>query len=159
MAARPDRAPVRDLDRPRRHSPDDPLLGADLESIFHTSHEFGHGIYEYGLDRELDRTPLTELNSMVLHESQSRLWENLVCRSRPFWRCFFPKLPGLFPAELSDVDVEAWWRSVNKVEPSYIRVEADEVTYGLHTSCGTFEQEIIGSGSRSRICLRPGTRR
>ena len=117
---------------------------ADLESIFHTSHEFGHGIYEYGIDRELNRTPLTELNSMVLHESQSRLWENLVCRSRPFWRFFFPKLQELFP-ELGDVDVEAWWRSVNKVEPSYIRVEADEITYGMHIILRyELEQEIIG---------------
>jgi carboxypeptidase Taq len=117
---------------------------ADLESIFHTSHEFGHGIYEYGIDRELDRTPLTELNSMVLHESQSRLWENLVCRSRPFWRFFFPKLQELFP-ELNDVDVEAWWRNVNRVEPSFIRVEADEVTYGMHIILRyELEQEIIG---------------
>jgi carboxypeptidase Taq len=116
---------------------------ADLESIFHTSHEFGHGIYEYGLDRQLDRTPLTELNSMVLHESQSRLWENLVCRSRPFWRFFFPKLQELFP-ELNEVDVEAWWRNVNRVEPSFIRVEADEVTYGMHIILRyELEQEII----------------
>ena len=117
---------------------------ADLESIFHTSHEFGHGIYEYGIDRELDRTPLTELTSMVLHESQSRLWENLVCRSRPFWRFFFPKLQELFPEQLVDVDAEAWRRSVNKVEPSFIRVEADEVTYGMHIILRyELEQEII----------------
>jgi carboxypeptidase Taq len=116
---------------------------ADLESIFHTSHEFGHGIYEYGIDRELDRTPLTELNSMVLHESQSRLWENLVCRSRPFWRYFFPKLQELFP-ELSEVTDEAWWRSVNRVEPSFIRVEADEITYGIHIILRyELEHEII----------------
>ena len=105
---------------------------ADLESIFHTSHEFGHGLYEYGIDRQLDRTPLVELNSMVLHESQSRLWENLVCRSRPFWRFFFPKLQELFPEQLGDVTDEAWWRAVNRVEPSLIRVESDEVTYGIH---------------------------
>jgi carboxypeptidase Taq len=116
----------------------------DTESVFHTTHEFGHGIYEYGLDRALDRTPLTELNSMVLHESQSRLWENLVCRSRPFWRFFFPKLQEVFPEQLGDVDVEAWWRAVNKVEPSYIRVEADEVTYGMHIILRyELEQEII----------------
>jgi carboxypeptidase Taq len=117
---------------------------ADLESIFHTSHEFGHGIYEYGIDPELDRTPLVELNSMVLHESQSRLWENLVCRSRPFWRFFFPKLQELFPGQLGDVSDEAWWRSVNSVEPSFIRVEADEVTYGMHIILRyELEQEII----------------
>jgi carboxypeptidase Taq len=117
---------------------------ADLESIFHTTHEFGHGIYEYGIDRELNRTPLAELNSMVLHESQSRLWENLVCRSRPFWRYFFPKLQELFPEQLGSVTDEAWWRSVNRVEPSFIRVEADEVTYGTHIILRyELEQEII----------------
>jgi carboxypeptidase Taq len=80
----------------------------------------------------------------VLHESQSRLWENLVCRSRPFWGYFFPKLQEIFPDQLSDVDVEAWWRSVNKVEPSLIRVEADEVTYGMHIILRyELEQEII----------------
>jgi carboxypeptidase Taq len=117
---------------------------ADLESIFHTTHEFGHGIYEYGIDRELNRTPLAELNSMVLHESQSRLWENLVCRSRPFWRFFFPKLQELFPDQLGSVTDEAWWRYVNRVEPSHIRVEADEVTYGMHIILRyELEQEII----------------
>jgi carboxypeptidase Taq len=117
---------------------------ADLESIFHTTHEFGHGIYEYGIDRDLNRTPLAELNSMVLHESQSRLWENLVCRGRPFWRFFFPKLQELFPDQLGNVTDEAWWRSVNRVEPSFIRVEADEVTYGMHIILRyELEQEII----------------
>jgi carboxypeptidase Taq len=117
---------------------------ADLESIFHTSHEFGHGIYEFSIDDELDRTPLVELNSMVLHESQSRLWENLVCRSRPFWRHFFPKLQEIFPEQLGDVTDEAWWRSVNRVEPSLIRVEADEITYGMHIILRyELEQELI----------------
>ncbi|MGH3118876.1 MAG: carboxypeptidase M32, partial [Gaiellales bacterium] len=117
---------------------------ADLESIFHTTHEFGHGIYEYGIDRDLDRTPLAELNSMVLHESQSRLWENHVCRSRPFWRFFFPKLQELFPDQLGNVGDEAWWRYVNRIEPSFIRVESDEVTYGMHIILRyELEQEII----------------
>jgi carboxypeptidase Taq len=117
---------------------------ADLESIFHTSHEFGHGIYEFSIDDELDRTPLVELNSMVLHESQSRLWENLVCRSRPFWRHFFPKLQEIFPEQLAGVTDEAWWRSVNRVEPSLIRVEADEITYGMHIILRyELEQELI----------------
>jgi carboxypeptidase Taq len=105
---------------------------ADAESIFHTSHEFGHGIYEHGLDPALERTPLVELNSMVLHESQSRLWENLVCRSRPFWRHFFPRLQELFPDQLNGTTDEQWWRYVNRVQPDFIRVEADEVTYGMH---------------------------
>jgi carboxypeptidase Taq len=117
---------------------------ADAESIFHTSHEFGHGIYEHGLDPALERTPLVELNSMVLHESQSRLWENLVCRSRPFWRHFFPRLQELFPEQLNGTNDEQWWRYVNRVEPGFIRVEADEVTYGMHIILRyELEQEII----------------
>lgn len=117
---------------------------ADAESIFHTAHEFGHGIYEHGLDRALERTPLVELNSMVLHESQSRLWENLVCRSRPFWRHFFPRLQELFPEQLNGTTDEQWWRYVNRVQPDFIRVEADEVTYGLHIILRyELEQEII----------------
>ena len=116
----------------------------DAESIFHTAHEFGHGIYEHGIDRELERTPLVELNSMVLHESQSRLWENLVCRSRPFWQFFFPRLQEVFPDQLSGVTDEMYWRYVNRVEPDFIRVEADEVTYGMHIILRyEIEQEII----------------
>ena len=117
---------------------------ADAESVFHTSHEFGHGIYEHGIDPALERTPLVELNSMVLHESQSRLWENLVCRSRPFWHHFFPRLQELFPEQLNGTTDEQWWRYVNRVEPDFIRVEADEVTYGLHIILRyELEQEII----------------
>jgi carboxypeptidase Taq len=117
---------------------------ADAESIFHTSHEFGHGIYEHGIDPALERTPLVELNSMVLHESQSRLWENLVCRSKPFWRQFFPRLQELFPEQLGSTTDEQWWRYVNRVQPDFIRVEADEVTYGLHIILRyELEQEII----------------
>lgn len=116
----------------------------DAESIFHTSHEFGHGIYEHGIDPALERTPLVELNSMVLHESQSRLWENLVCRSRPFWRHFFPRLQELFPEQLNGATDEQWWRYVNRVQPDFIRVDADEVTYGMHIILRyELEQEII----------------
>jgi len=117
---------------------------ADAESIFHTAHEFGHGIYEFGIDRALERTPLVELNSMVLHESQSRLWENLVCRSRPFWKFFFPRLQEVFPDQLAGVTDEMYWRHVNRVQPDFIRVEADEVTYGMHIILRyELEQEII----------------
>jgi carboxypeptidase Taq len=117
---------------------------ADAESIFHTAHEFGHGIYEHGIDPALERTPLVELNSMVLHESQSRLWENLVCRSRPFWRHFFPRLQELFPGQLNGTTDEQWWRYVNRVQPDFIRVEADEITYGMHIILRyELEQEII----------------
>lgn len=116
----------------------------DAESIFHTAHEFGHGIYEHGIDRTLERTPLVELNSMVLHESQSRLWENLVCRSRPFWSFFFPRIQEVFPEQLAGVTDEMYWRYVNRVQPDFIRVEADEVTYGMHIILRyELEQDII----------------
>ena len=81
---------------------------------------------------------------MVLHESQSRLWENLVCRSRPFWRYFFPRIQEVFPEQLNGVTEEMYWRYVNRVEPGFIRVEADEVTYGMHIILRyELEQEII----------------
>ena len=132
---------------------------ADAESIFHTAHEFGHGIYENGIDRTLERTPLVELNSMVLHESQSRLWENLVCRSRPFWRFFFPRIQEVFPEQLNGVTDEMYWRYVNRVEPGFIRVEADEVTYGMHIILRyELEQEIIAGRWSSATCRASGTR-
>ena len=134
---------------------------ADAESIFHTAHEFGHGIYENGIDRSLERTPLVELNSMVLHESQTRLWENLVCRSRPFWRYFFPRIHEVFPEQLEGVTDEMYWRYVNRVEPGFIRVEADEVTYGMHIILRyELEQEIItGHRGAPRSTSTSGTRR
>jgi carboxypeptidase Taq len=78
-----------------------------------------------------DRTPLAGGVSLGIHESQSRTWENIVGRSRAFWQRFLPELQALFP-ELASLDLDDWYRSINKVEPSFIRVEADEVTYNLH---------------------------
>ena len=94
-------------------------------------HEFGHGLYERQIDETLERSSLARGVSLGLHESQSRMWENLVGRSLPFWRHFFPRLQELFPT-VADTDVEGWYREVNRVEPSLIRVEADEATYNLH---------------------------
>ena len=114
------------------------------ESIFSTMHEFGHGIYEHQVSRTLDRTPIQRGASMALHESQSRMWENLVGRSLPFWRRFYPELQRRF-ARLQDVDLETFYGAVNKVQPSFIRVEADEVTYNLHIILRfELEQEIMG---------------
>lgn len=101
-------------------------------AIFGVLHEAGHAMYEQGISRSLARTPIADGASLGLHESQSRLWENLVGRSRPFWRHFFPMLQQQFPDQLHDVDVETFYRAVNQVRPSLIRVEADEVTYNLH---------------------------
>jgi carboxypeptidase Taq len=103
-----------------------------LSAIFGTLHESGHAMYSQGTAPSLERTPLAGGASHGIHESQSRLWENLVGRSRPFWRYAFPVLRQLFPEQLRTVDTEAFYRAVNRVEPSLIRVEADEVTYNLH---------------------------
>ncbi len=115
----------------------------NLESIFSSMHEFGHGCYEHQVDQALDRTPLCSGASLGLHESQSRMWENLVGRSLPFWRYFFPQIQQAFP-ELGSVELETWYKAVNKVQPSLIRVDADEVTYNFHVILRfELEQEII----------------
>jgi carboxypeptidase Taq len=101
-------------------------------ALFSTTHEAGHAMYEMGVAPELMRTPIGDLVSLALHESQSRMWENLVGRSLPFWECFYPRLQQIFPAQLGKVDLQAFYRGINKVEPSLIRVEADEATYNLH---------------------------
>ena len=100
--------------------------------LFGTLHEAGHGLYEQGIAPELDRTPLAEGTSLGMHESQSRLWENLVGRSYGFWTHYYPRLQALFPERLSDISLDTFYKAVNKVSPSLIRVEADEVTYNLH---------------------------
>jgi carboxypeptidase Taq len=103
-----------------------------LGGLFGTMHEFGHGLYEHQVDQSLERSPLARGVSLGMHESQSRMWENLVGRSLPFWRHFFPRIQELFPDEFGDYDVDRLYREVNAVEPSLIRVEADEATYNLH---------------------------
>lgn len=100
-------------------------------SIFSCLHEAGHGMYEQGSPSAWDRSPLAGGVSLGLHESQSRTWENIVGRSRPFWNRFFPRLQTYFP-ELANRSSEDFYRAVNKVEPGFIRVEADELTYNLH---------------------------
>lgn len=101
-------------------------------AMFSSMHEAGHALYEQGVRESLDRTPLIGGASLAVHESQSRLWENLVGRSLPFWTAFFPRLQAYFPEQLGGQDVIDFYRAINKVEPSYIRVEADEATYNLH---------------------------
>jgi carboxypeptidase Taq len=101
-------------------------------ALFGTLHECGHALYEQGVSQNLERSPLASGASLGVHESQSRLWENLVGRSRGFWMFFLPRLKRAFPQNLQDVPLESFYRSINRVEPSLIRVEADEVTYNLH---------------------------
>ena len=95
-------------------------------------HEIGHGLYERGVSPSLERTPLARGCHSGLHESQSRLWENIVGRSLPFCRWLHPQLVATFPEALGGFSVEQFHRAVNRVEPSFIRVDADEVTYGMH---------------------------
>ena len=101
-------------------------------AMFGTMHECGHALYEQGVDKKLNRTPLADGASMAVHESQSRMWENLIGRSRPFWKYFFPRLKETFPSQLGNVDQDTFYKGINAVEPSLIRVEADEATYNLH---------------------------
>ncbi len=101
-------------------------------ALFSTMHECGHALYELGFDPALARTPLADGASLAIHESQSRLWENLVGRSLPFWEYFYPHLQAVFPAQLGNVSLETFYKGINKVEPSLIRIEADEATYNLH---------------------------
>ena len=102
------------------------------DALFSTLHEAGHALYEQGVDPGFDGTPLGGGTSMGVHESQSRLWENLVGRSRGFWEHFYPALRKAFPAQLKGVPLETFYRAINKVERSLIRTDADEVTYNLH---------------------------
>jgi carboxypeptidase Taq len=101
-------------------------------ALFATLHEAGHAMYEQGIKQDLSRTPLADGTSLGIHESQSRLWENLVGRSRPFWQHYYPALQQTFPEQLGEVDLDSFFLAVNTVEPSLIRVEADEATYNLH---------------------------
>jgi carboxypeptidase Taq len=101
-------------------------------ALFSTMHECGHALYGQGIDPGLDRTPLGQGASLAVHESQSRLFENLIGRSYGFWTQFYPRLQEYFPAQLANVDLETFYKGINKVEPSLIRVEADEATYNLH---------------------------
>ncbi|HVF84998.1 MAG TPA: carboxypeptidase M32 [Abditibacteriaceae bacterium] len=105
----------------------------DLQSaLFGSLHEMGHAMYEQGIAPDLDGNVLGGGVSLGVHESQSRLWENLVGRSRAFWKHNYRRLQETFPAQLNDVSEDDFYRAINKVEPSCIRVEADEVTYNLH---------------------------
>lgn len=100
--------------------------------IFSTIHESGHAFYEMDFPEEIRGTCLAEGASMGIHESQSRLWENVIGRGRPFWEGMFPLLRSFFPSALARVTAEQFYRAVNLVEPSLVRIEADEVSYSLH---------------------------
>jgi carboxypeptidase Taq len=122
-----------------------------LKSLFSTMHEYGHGLYAHQLPREVAHLPVGQHSSLGIHESQSRLWENLVGRSLPFWRFFYPRLQQVFPDQFRSVDLETFYAGINKVQPSLIRIEADEVTYGMHVILRfELEQDMING----RVDLR-----
>jgi carboxypeptidase Taq len=102
------------------------------DALFSTLHEAGHALYEQGIRADLEGTPLAGGASSGIHESQSRLWENLVGRSRGFWEHFYPRLQAAFPAQLGAVPLDAFHRAINRVARSLVRTDADEVTYNLH---------------------------
>jgi carboxypeptidase Taq len=104
----------------------------DLESIWSTLHEAGHGLYGHGTADSLERTPLAGAPSLGLNESQSRTWENLVGRSRPFWTYWYEPLQETFPQALGDIALDDFVRAINRSSPGLIRVDADETTYSLH---------------------------
>lgn len=102
------------------------------DCFFSAAHEAGHAMHVLGCNPAYEGTPLASFGSAGLAESQSRTWENLVARSRPFWEHYFPRAQAAFPQQLGGVDMETFYRAVNKVTPSLIRTDADEVTYNLH---------------------------
>jgi carboxypeptidase Taq len=102
------------------------------QALFSTIHEMGHALYEQGIDPEFEGTPLAGGTSSGIHESQSRLWENMVGRSLGFWKFFYPQLQATFPTQLNDVSLDTFYRAINKVGRSLIRTDSDEVTYNLH---------------------------
>ncbi len=102
------------------------------DALFSTLHEAGHAMYEQGITMEYDGMPLADGASSGVHESQSRLWENLVGRSWGFWSHYYPQLQSTFPAQLKNIPLDTFYRAINKVVPSLIRTDADEVTYNLH---------------------------
>jgi carboxypeptidase Taq len=102
------------------------------DALFSTMHEAGHALYEQGVAASLEGTPLGTGTSAGVHESQSRLWENVVGRGRAFWEHFYPVLRDTFPDQFRQTGFETFYRAINKVQRSLIRTDADEVTYNLH---------------------------
>jgi carboxypeptidase Taq len=124
------------------------------DALFSTLHEAGHALYEQGVSAAFEGTPLGFGASAGIHESQSRLWENLVARSRPFWEHYYPALQRTFPDQLGGVPLDDFYRAINKVERSLIRTDADEVTYNLHIMV-RFDLELSLLEGRLRVADLP----
>jgi carboxypeptidase Taq len=122
-----------------------------MKSFFSTMHEYGHGLYSQQLPRRLESLPIGQACSLGIHESQSRMWENLVGRSRPFWQFFYPRAQAAFPEQLGGVELDRFLAGINRVKPSLIRIKADEVTYGMHVILRfELEQDIVNG----RVAVR-----
>jgi carboxypeptidase Taq len=132
---RQDRAPhpfqttfsVKDVRITTRFEKDNPTA-----MLFSTMHETGHALYEMGVNPAYERTPLVGGASLAVHESQSRMWENMVGRSLAFWQHFYPEFKKMFPAQLEGIGLKSFYKAINRVKPSFIRVNADEATYNMH---------------------------
>ena len=122
-------------------------------ALFGTLHEAGHGMYEQGISKQLARTPIADGASLGIHESQSRMWENLVGRGRPFWVAYFPRLQEYFPEALNGAKIDDFYRAINKVERSFIRVDADEATYNLHIMVRFDLETALITGELSAVDL------
>ena len=121
------------------------------DALFSTLHEAGHAMYEQGVSAGFDGTPLGQGVSAGVHESQSRLWENVVGRSRGFWEYFYPRLQRIFAEQLSGVPLAVFHRAINKVARSLIRTDADELTYNLHIMLRfNLELEML----EGQLCVR-----
>ena len=121
-------------------------------------HECGHAFYDQGFDPALAARPWPTALRWAVHESQSRMWENLVGRTPPFWKFFYPRLQARFPAQLGKVALVDFYRAINRVQPSLIRVEADEATYNLHIMLRLELEIALMEGTwRSKTCPPPGT--
>lgn len=115
-------------------------------ALFSAAHEGGHAIYEQGIDPKYEFTGLDTGVSSGIHESQSRMYENIICRSKAFWKAYYPKLKKYFPNQLADTSLDDFYAGINKVENSFIRVEADELTYSLHIIIRYEVEKAIMSG-------------
>jgi carboxypeptidase Taq len=120
------------------------LQDSFMSNIFSILHEAGHSMYELGLPVQYWGTPHCQPSSLTVHESQSRFWETIIGRGLPFWQDFYPTLQSILPKQLKKVSLQRFYRSINTVSPSFIRVEADEVTYCLHVILRfELEKELI----------------
>jgi carboxypeptidase Taq len=122
--------------------------------LWSSIHEGGHALYEQGLPEKFYGLPLSEAAGLAVHESQSRLWENCMGRSLPFWRHFFPMLQESYPEHFADIDLESFYKACNRVSPSLIRTEADEVTYHFHVMIRYELEKALMDGSLTSADLK-----